>query len=140
MTASFRFAFAGGLAVLAALLPPPSVHAQAAPAAAGYTGAQAEAGKTVFERACTKCHQADLAGKDDAPPLAGPYFASSWGGHKVSELVDFVKGNMPFDAPGTLDEPSSLAVVAYVLSRNGIAAGPDPLAKGDARPITVPGR
>lgn len=125
--------------MLAALLPPPPVHAQAAPAAAGYTEAQADAGRTVFERTCAKCHQADLMGKDDAPPLAGPYFASSWGGHKVVELFGFVKGNMPFDVPGTLDEPSYLAVVAYMLSRNGIAAGAVPLAKDDAGVITLSG-
>lgn len=112
---------------LAGQAPPPSL----------YTAAQADRGREVFEASCVSCHSADLTGKDDAPPLAGPYFASSWGGHKVSELLEFVQGNMPFDQPGTLDEESYLRVVAYVLSRNGVPAGETALAKGAAGVIAV---
>lgn len=130
---------------LAVVARPSATSAQAAPPPAGsaqpaalYTAAQAEAGKTIFEGLCAKCHLPDLSGKDDAPPLSGKYFASSWGGHKVSELFDFVKSNMPFDAPGTLDEQTYLNAVAYILSRNGVPAGETPLAKGDGGVIPVP--
>jgi cytochrome c len=116
---------------------PSHVAAQTATAAPLYATAQAEEGKTVFEASCARCHGPDLAGQNDAPPLSGPYFASSWGGHKVSELIDFVQGNMPFETPGSLDETSYLRVVAYVLSRNGVPAGETPLAKGAAGVITV---
>jgi mono/diheme cytochrome c family protein len=101
-----------------------------------YTPAQAEAGKVVFESICAKCHQVTLAGKGDAPPLSGKYFANSWGGHKVSEMFDFVKVNMPMDKPGTLDEATYLNAIAYVLSRNGVPAGDTPLAKGSDGVIT----
>lgn len=112
---------------------PPAV---AAVAPAGlFTAEQAEAGKKVFEASCVSCHLADLTGKDDAPPLSGPYFASSWGGHKVSELVDFVRGNMPFTAPGSLSDESYVRVVAYVLSRNWAPAGDAPLVKDASAPI-----
>jgi cytochrome c len=112
--------------------------AQTVDAPSLYSAAQAEEGKKVFEAACVSCHGLDLAGKDDAPPIAGAYFASSWGGHKVSELIEFVQGNMPFTSPGSLDEESYLRVVAYVLSRNGVPAGDTPLAKGAAGVIAVP--
>jgi mono/diheme cytochrome c family protein len=121
-------------ALLAAL--PVRASAQAAPAAL-YSAAQAEEGKQVFEASCARCHNADLSGKDDAPPIAGAYFASSWGGQKVSALIEFVAGNMPLDMPATLDEASYVRVVAYVLSRNGVPAGDTPLAKGATGVITV---
>jgi cytochrome c len=123
--------------LLAALAIPSLLTAQIAETASLYSAAQAEEGKTIFEQTCAECHGPDLAGKADAPPLSGPYFASSWGGHKVSELFDFVQSQMPFETPGSLDEASYLRVVAYVLSRNGVPAGVTPLAKGAAGVITV---
>jgi len=125
-----------GLAVLllASAVLPGKASAQTPPL---YSAVQAEEGKQVFEASCARCHNADLAGKDDAPPLVGPYFASSWGGHKVSELIQFVQTEMPFDAAGSLDEASYVRAVAYVLSRNGVPAGETPLAKGTAGVIPV---
>jgi cytochrome c len=130
-SAALCAAFVSALAAL-----PARASAQAAPSAPLYTAAQAEEGKKVFDASCAVCHGDDLAGKADAPPIAGEYFASSWGGHKVSELLEFVQGNMPFTSPGSLDEDSYLRVVAYVLSRNGVPAGETPLAKGAAGVIT----
>jgi cytochrome c len=125
-------------ALLAAVALPGAAHAQqgAPDSTALYTAAQAEAGKTVFESTCAKCHQVTLTGKDDAPPLSGKYFANSWGGHKVSELFEFVKVNMPFDHPGSLDDETYLCAIAYVLSRNGVPAGDTPLVKGSIGVIT----
>jgi cytochrome c len=119
------------LALLSACAPAAArAQSAAAPAAAGvFTAAQAEAGKKVFEASCARCHLSDLTGKDDAPPLGGAYFTSSWGGHKVSELLEFVRVNMPYDEPATLDDESYLRVVAYLLSRNGAPSGATPLAK-----------
>ena len=63
-------------ALLAAALPALASAQQGdAPSMPLYTAAQAEAGKVVFESICAKCHQPDLKGKDDAPPLSGKYFA-----------------------------------------------------------------
>jgi alcohol dehydrogenase (cytochrome c) len=125
---------AGLLALGAAL---PASAAGQAPPPSLYSQAQAEQGKAVFDASCARCHGTDLQGKDDAPPVAGPYFASSWGGHKVSELIDFVQREMPFDEPGSLDEASYLRAVAYVLSRNGVPPGETALAKGAAGVIAV---
>src|SRR5688500_10827829 len=74
----------------------------AAQAPGPFTAAQAEAGAKAFTAHCAECHLETLMGQDDAPPIIGSYFASSWGGHRVGELLDFVIGNMPFDEPATL--------------------------------------
>jgi len=122
-----------------------AVVALAPPAAAGqnatepfYTAAQAAEGQKAYEASCARCHGSDLAGKDDAPPLAGAYFGTSWGGHKVSQLLEFVAGNMPMDEPGTLAPETYVAAVAYILARNGIPAGRTSLAKGAEGVIIVP--
>lgn len=124
-----------GAAVVLVLADPLSAQTDPAPL---YTAAQAEAGEKAFEASCARCHNPDLRGKDDAPPLVGLYFASSWGGHKVAELLGFVAGNMPMDAPGTLDATTYAEAVAYILSKNGVPAGSAPLAKGAVGVITVP--
>ena len=38
-----------------------------------YTVAQAEMGKEVFRQSCALCHEPDLAGGDQAPPLSGAF-------------------------------------------------------------------
>jgi cytochrome c len=126
-----------GSLVLAAALAwiPASVSAQAP--AASYQASQAEAGKAIFERSCVVCHGADLLGKDDAPPVAGAYFANSWGGQPVASLIQFVKTEMPFSAPGSLDDDSYVKSVAYILSVNGVPAGATALTMGAPGVITV---
>ena len=99
---------------------------------APYTAAQAEAGRETYQAVCAACHMPDLAGRDDAPPLTDAYFASSWGGYPVSTLLEFVEGNMPLTAPGSLNEEDYVAVVAYLLSMNGAPAGDTPLTMGAA--------
>ena len=123
--------------VLAGAALPHLASAQTAGGESLYAAPQAEEGKKVFDASCAMCHGADLAGQNDAPPLSGDYFASSWGGHKVSELLEFVQGNMPMTAPGSLSEETYARVVAYILSRNGLPAGDAPLAKGATGVIAV---
>jgi mono/diheme cytochrome c family protein len=93
---------------------------------AAYTAAQAEAGQSPFERHCASCHLADLSG-DQGPPLVGAAFAYNWDGKFVNNLLSYVKLNEPMTAPGSLDEPTVVTLVAYILSKNGMAAGSTPL-------------
>ena len=46
-------------------------------AVAPFTAAQATAGRTVYQANCASCHGPDLAGRNDAPQLAGPQFAGT---------------------------------------------------------------
>src|SRR3954451_22055103 len=76
-----------------------------------FTSAQAEAGRTAYERTCGKCHMNTLLGrngdKDElppisslsaayqkfigprgfVPPLAGKVFIDRWGGKTAAELI-----------------------------------------------------
>lgn len=113
---------------LASSAVPARASAQEVPAP--FTADQVEAGEEVYGRVCAACHMADFSGGTVASPLAGAYFASSWGGSPVAELLDFVEDFMPMDEPGSLDEAAYAAVVAYLLSVNGMTPGETPLARG----------
>ena len=51
--------------------------AQAPAGAAVYTAAQAAAGRTLYTANCAACHMADLAGRNEAPPLASANFMNT---------------------------------------------------------------
>ena len=99
---------------------------------ATYETAQAEAGAEAYRAKCAPCHMADLSGGVEGPPLSGQYFASMWGGRSVTELLTFVRNNMPLRQRGSLDEETALALIAYLLAKNGVPAGDAPLAAGSA--------
>ncbi|HTY49396.1 MAG TPA: PQQ-binding-like beta-propeller repeat protein [Steroidobacteraceae bacterium] len=103
--------------------------AAAATPAPAYTDAQAARGRLAYGRACAVCHGADLQGAA-AVALAGRNFARTWGDgrHGLHDLYEEVARQMPKNAPGTLSEADNLAVLAYMLARNGYAAGGAPLA------------
>ena len=102
-----------------------------------FTAAQVEAGKEVFGRVCFVCHKADLSGTEIAPPLKGSSFASNWSGQAAEELLEFVMEEMPQTAPGSLDRDSYVRVVAYILSFNGMVAGPTELTVEDPGIIRI---
>ena len=105
----------------------------AAPPAAGqqpdgvYTAAQAAAGRAVYERECAECHQPNLQGSFEAPPLAGDSFLRFWGELAPSDLFDRISSSMPPEQPRSLGEAAYVDVVAYLLQANGAAAGSAPL-------------
>lgn len=86
------------------------------------------AGREVFAAKCSRCH-GETAGGGVGPTLVGgqgslatakplktvgsfwPYATTVW---------DYVNRAMPFDQPGVLKPPEVYAVVAYILSLNGI--------------------
>ena len=107
---------------------------QAPPPPAIFTAEQAAAGKATFTTACAACHLADLTGNDDAPALAGAAFRDLWRGRSTKELFDYMAGAMP---PGgsTLNAGNYASIVAYILERNGAAAGRELLTPATAVPI-----
>jgi mono/diheme cytochrome c family protein len=102
-------------------------HAPASHALPSYTAAQAAAGATAYQAACETCHMADLGGSGDAPPLAGTSFARRWNGRPFVELTRFMREHMPNTVPGVLNDRTYLAVAAYVLQKNGVPTGQEPL-------------
>jgi alcohol dehydrogenase (cytochrome c) len=94
-----------------------------------FTQAQVDSGRNLYSTMCASCHGLDLEG-NVGPALVGADFAAKWSraGHALPELFTVLRTTMPRPAAGSLSEPSYLAVMAYLLSRNGLAAGTRTLA------------
>ncbi|HUI78772.1 MAG TPA: PQQ-binding-like beta-propeller repeat protein, partial [Bryobacteraceae bacterium] len=110
-----------GLLVLAA----GGVLATAQPTqpAGPYTAAQAATGRGIYQASCAGCHGADLAGINNAAPLAGGLFMGSWGNRTTSDLIGFLEGAMPPGNPGGLGREAYVNVVAFLLDTNGARPG-----------------
>lgn len=97
---------------------------QGAPAG-GYTAAQAERGKAVYEQSCASCHGASLRGGANefaAPALAGPFFYEKWAGRPLELLFRYALENMPPDQT-KLSEAAYLDVTAYILQVLNVPSG-----------------
>ncbi len=82
----------------------------------GYSSAQADRGKSIYEQSCTSCHGASLRGGANefaAPPLAGPFFLEKWSGRPIGEVFRYAAENMPPD--GKLTPQAYVDVTAYIL-------------------------
>lgn len=128
------------VATLALATAAAALVAVAAPLAAqgtgAYTAAQARQGAKLFDDNCAACHGADLSGTA-APPLAGRSFMLKWTGQSAADLHDLVSSQMPLTAPGSLKPAEYLALVAFILSKNGYPDGPAALEKAKLKSITI---
>jgi PQQ-dependent dehydrogenase (methanol/ethanol family) len=97
-----------------------------AKSAGSYTNAQAARGATVYTQYCTVCHGATLQG-EAGTPLTGPTFWHAYGAGTAAQLYDFLSRQMPLDAPGSLNPQQYLDVTAFILERNGLPPGEEPL-------------
>jgi PQQ-dependent dehydrogenase (methanol/ethanol family) len=88
-----------------------------------FTADQAIIGQTAYQTTCARCHQPDLRGAMDAPPLIGANFFNAWRGRSTGDLYNKVISSMPADNPGSLPEQAVTSIVAYILRQNGAAAG-----------------
>lgn len=98
--------------------------AQAAGAAtpALYTAPQAAAGAAIYAQNCAACHGAALQG-GVGPALTGPSFAAPAGHTTLGGVFTILAEQMPADRPGGLAHDQYENVMAYILSKNGYAAG-----------------
>lgn len=77
--------------------------------------ADTAAGARVFGASCVKCHGAAGEGTAVAPPVWGPQSYNVGAGMtRVRAAAEFIRHNMPFDAPGTLTDQQAFDVAAYV--------------------------
>jgi len=107
------------------------VMAQApAPLASVFTAQQASNGGGVYSQNCAACHGVNMEGSGDAPALVGGSFMLKWRPKMVSELFGDILQTMPANNPGSLSEAAALNVTAYILQRNGAAAGQQALSGG----------
>jgi alcohol dehydrogenase (cytochrome c) len=118
--------FVLGLTMLSALAVV-AVVAQQRSAPGPFTGAQAAGGREAYQENCAGCHLPDLAGRNEAPPLAGGNFMNTWGGRTTRELLALISTTMPPGAPGTLGPDVYAQIAAFILQANGAAPGNQPL-------------
>ena len=88
-----------------------------------FTAGQASNGGGVYAQNCAACHGMNMEGSGDAPPLVGGTFLLKWRSKMVSELFGEILQTMPANNPGSLSEAAALHATAYILQRNGAAAG-----------------
>ena len=101
----------------------PSLKAQSSTRDGVYTAAQAERGKTAYNKECAACHSETLDGGGQAPPLAGAEFIGNWAGQPLAELFDKMQSSMPADKPGQLSPSTNADILAYLLSASKFPAG-----------------
>jgi alcohol dehydrogenase (cytochrome c) len=128
---------AWGLVTGLLLLPWSATGAPQSPSAVStFTLDQAARGRTSYGEHCASCHGVNLEG-DSGPALVGEAFASSWSQatRTVDDLFYIIRTAMPRPKVGSLQVPEYLDILAFVLSRNGVAASGRPLT-ADAELLT----
>ena len=99
-----------------------------------FTAGQAAAGRAVYQASCSSCHLPDLAGRNEAPQLAGNNFMNTWRARSTRDLFEFIQSTMP-PASASLNDEQYLAVTAFLLQANGAPAGTQPFTPTTAVPI-----
>jgi PQQ-dependent dehydrogenase (methanol/ethanol family) len=115
---------ARGLAAVAAVFALAFVHAARADGTGWYTAAQMSQGRWEYAQKCAVCHGAQLQGAG-GPSLKGKQFIERWEGKKLSDLYEFVHGDMPLGLGASLPSQEYADIVAFVLAQNGLPAGTD---------------
>ena len=77
---------------------------------------------------------ADLAGRNEAPPLAGANFMNTWRARTTKDLVDYMSATMPPGQPSLAAEQYA-SITAFILQSNGAAAGSQAFTAATALPI-----
>src|SRR5688572_4644911 len=101
-----------------------------------FTAEQAQTGQASYAQSCASCHGADLRTLPTAP-LQGNEFIAKWRTRSTNDLLAQLRTTMPPESPGSLGEDAYLAVMAYILQRNGNAPGEDRLLAASGEPIAA---
>jgi mono/diheme cytochrome c family protein len=91
-----------------------------------YSAEQADRGEEDFTDDCEACHGDDLrGGLLGGPPLRGVNFESKYfyEGAPAGALFEVMSTTMPPNAPGRYSAETYADLLAYILKRNGFAAG-----------------
>ncbi|MDF1765250.1 MAG: PQQ-binding-like beta-propeller repeat protein [Gammaproteobacteria bacterium] len=104
-----------------------------------FTEEQFGRGAVLYQRECASCHGADLEGAV-APAIAGVSFRKSYSsnGINVGDLFNRIRTSMPPRQIDVLNEDEYIDVVAYVLGRNNVLPGDEPLSGNYAALARIP--
>src|ERR1700722_1414783 len=107
------------LAACAALALAPPAHADGT---GWYTPSQVSQGRWEYAQKCAVCHGAQLQGAG-GPALKGKIFVERGEGKKLSDLYEFVHGDMPLGLGASLPSQEYADIVAFLLAQSGLPAG-----------------
>ncbi|MEE2777187.1 MAG: PQQ-binding-like beta-propeller repeat protein [Acidobacteriota bacterium] len=99
-----------------------------------YTQEQVERGRALYVGQCGECHQANMEGDREAPPLRGSVFVTAWENDTLAGIADTIRVTMPPESRGSLTEDDAFDLVAFILFANGAAAGGAALGAATASP------
>lgn len=126
MTSRSAYALAAAASLLAcsAILP----HEARAGNGVSLASAQVAAGSKAFAQTCAPCHGASLEG-GAGPALSGPNFKTLSTKVKatVGDVFTYMTTSMPMNAPASLHHDQYVAIMAFILSKNGYHSGAVPL-------------
>ena len=94
-----------------------------------FTEEQADQGAEAFAHHCAGCHGAALEG--GFGPRLVPLDPFVYDGEPLSKPFAFMRTEMPFDAPGSLEDDAYLVILAFILRENGYPSGDEPLSADD---------
>src|SRR6267143_234250 len=134
---AYRFAACGAMAVVGIAIESVQLptNAQQPSGTGPYTAEQANAGRATYQIKCATCHLPDLKGSNEASPLTGMNFVSTWRDRATSDLFNRIRNTMPVTDPGSLGDEEAVNIVAYLLQANGAAAGTQALTPTTTTPI-----
>ena len=97
------------------------LSAQGTPSPAGQPAAdQATRGKAAYIDNCSSCHQENLQGTNNSPPLTGDTFWTNWETYTANNLLEQIRTTMPEDDPGKLERQVYVDIIAYILRTNEV--------------------
>lgn len=96
-----------------------------------YSRDQAERGQGVFLGTCKTCHTTEFH--------TTPAFVTRWSGKPLSELLQYLRDQMPKNEPGSLAAEEYSDVLAYLLKLNRMPAGDSelPVEPRDVKSIRI---
>jgi mono/diheme cytochrome c family protein len=101
-----------------------------------YTAGQADRGKAVYAKHCSRCHGDDL-GANRNYPLAGERFMDHWEAHTLAHLFRRIRDTMPPGEVGSVGDNDKRDTMAYLLQQNGFPAGSAELSTDDGQLATI---
>ena len=126
-------AMAAGAAGRQDVTKPPTPDAQAGTRSIRdgvYSEAQAVRGDKAYTARCARCHKPEQ--------FTGAYL-DGWEGQTVSGLFEMIRTSMPEEDPGSLARQEYADIMAFLLKKNGLPAGPAelPSASADLKKIVI---
>ena len=95
---------------------------------------QVSAGQAAYAQWCALCHGPEGEG-GVGPALVGRGRLSGYG--TAARLYEYTRSSMPIDAPGSLGETPYYDIIAFLLDKNGLNGGQQPVTPATAAGLSL---